>query len=55
MMLRPKIRGMEDIELKLDFDEPVDEVLEYAIRELGESDEVKCQSLQELREMIYGN
>ncbi|XP_033207200.1 alpha-tocopherol transfer protein-like isoform X3 [Belonocnema kinseyi] len=39
--------------LTLDFEEPSPEVMEYARRELGESDEVKCQTLQELREMIY--
>ncbi|KAI4502128.1 hypothetical protein M0802_002810 [Mischocyttarus mexicanus] len=37
----------------LDLDEPPPEVMEYARRELGETDEVKCQTLQELRDMIY--
>lgn len=42
-------------ELSLDLEEPSQEVMEYARRELGETEEVKCQTLQELREMIYGN
>ncbi|XP_043466265.1 alpha-tocopherol transfer protein-like isoform X2 [Leptopilina heterotoma] len=40
-------------ELSLDLEEPSQEVMEYARRELGETEEVKCQTLQELREMIY--
>ena len=48
-------KAEEDEELSLDLDEPSPEVMEYARRELGETDEVKCQTLQELREMIYGN
>lgn len=44
-----------DEEISLDLCEPPPEVIEYARRELGETDEVKCQSLQELRDMIYGN
>ncbi|KAK0086684.1 hypothetical protein PV326_005477, partial [Microctonus aethiopoides] len=42
-----------DEELDLDLAEPTPEVMEYAKRELGETDEVKCQTLQELRDMIY--
>lgn len=45
----------EDEELDLDLEELSPEVMEYAKRELGETDEVKCQTLQELRDMIYGN
>ncbi|XP_043288210.1 clavesin-2-like isoform X2 [Venturia canescens] len=44
----------EDEELDLDLDEPSSlEVIEYARHELGETDEIKCQTLQELRDMIY--
>ncbi|XP_051153477.1 alpha-tocopherol transfer protein-like isoform X2 [Leptopilina boulardi] len=43
----------EEEELTLDLEEPSQEVMEYARRELGETEEVKCQTLQELREMIY--
>ncbi|XP_053594282.1 alpha-tocopherol transfer protein [Microplitis demolitor] len=43
----------EDEELDLDLEELSPEVMEYAKRELGETDEVKCQTLQELRDMIY--
>lgn len=45
----------DDEELTLDLEEPSGEVLEYAKWELGETEEVKCQTLHELREMIYGN
>lgn len=41
-------------EVTLDLSEPSAEVMEYATRELGETEEVKCLTLQELREMIYG-
>lgn len=44
----------EDEQISLDLGEPPLEILEYARRELGETDEVKCQMLQELRDMIYG-
>ena len=44
----------EDEELALDLDFIPDEVAEYARRELGETEEVKCQTVHELREMIYG-
>lgn len=44
----------DDEQISLDFNVPP-EVMEYARRELGETDEVKCQTLQELRDMIYGN
>lgn len=45
----------EDMEISLDLSEPPPEIMEYAKRELGETDEVKCQTLQEFRDMIYGN
>lgn len=41
--------------ISLDLGEPSPEVMEYARVVLGETDEVKCQTLQDLREMIYGN
>lgn len=44
-----------DEQITLDLCEPPPEVMEYARRELGETDEVKCQTLQEFRDMIYGN
>lgn len=44
-----------DEQIGLDLNEPPPEVMEYARRELGETDEVKCQTLQEFRDMIYGN
>lgn len=47
--------SLDDEELTLDLEEPSPEVMEYARKELGETEEVKCQTLQELREMIYGN
>lgn len=45
----------EDVRISLDLGEPTPEVMEYAKREIGETDEVKCQMLQEFRDMIYGN
>jgi hypothetical protein len=45
----------DDEELTLDLDVIPPEVLEYARRELGETDEVKCRTIHELKEMIYGN
>lgn len=42
-----------DEQICLDLDDPPPEVMEYARRELGETDEVKCQTLQEFRDMIY--
>lgn len=42
----------DDEQISLDFSIPP-EVMEYARRVLGETDEVKCQTLQELRDMIY--
>ncbi|XP_072758675.1 alpha-tocopherol transfer protein [Anoplolepis gracilipes] len=42
----------DDEQISLDFSIPP-EVQEYARRVLGETDEVKCQTLQELRDMIY--
>lgn len=44
----------EDEQIQLDMCEPPPEVMEYARRELGETEEVKCQMLQEFRDMIYG-
>lgn len=44
-----------DEQITLDLCEPPPDVMEYARRELGETDEVKCQTLQEFRDMIYGN
>lgn len=44
---------MEDEQITLDLCEPPPEVVEYARRELGETEEVKCQTLQEFRDMIY--
>ncbi|XP_026827791.1 alpha-tocopherol transfer protein [Ooceraea biroi] len=44
---------LEDEQVSLDLSEPPPEILEYARRELGETDEVKCQMLQEFRDMIY--
>lgn len=44
----------DDEQLTLDLDHVPDEVLEYARRELGETEEVKCLTIHELREMIYG-
>lgn len=45
----------DDEEVCLNLGEPSPEVMEYARRELGETEEVKCQTLQELRDMVYGN
>lgn len=42
-----------DAQVTLDLGEPSPELVEYARRELGETEEVKCLTLQELREMIY--
>ncbi|KAJ8684228.1 hypothetical protein QAD02_020020 [Eretmocerus hayati] len=63
IMPEPKQRVLEELErpgeqredeqLTLDFDTIPDEVAEYARRELGETDDVKCQTIHELREMIY--
>lgn len=46
---------LSDEEVSLDLGEPSPEVMEYARRELGETDDVKCRTLQELRDTIYGN
>ncbi|XP_012267007.2 alpha-tocopherol transfer protein [Athalia rosae] len=43
----------DDEEVDLDLGEPSEEVMEYARRELGETEEAKCQSIQELRDLIY--
>lgn len=40
-------------ELALDLGEPSEEVMEYARRELGETEDIKYQTLNDLREMIY--
>uniref|UniRef100_A0ABD2WVD8 CRAL-TRIO domain-containing protein n=1 Tax=Trichogramma kaykai TaxID=54128 RepID=A0ABD2WVD8_9HYME len=56
IMPEPKESGefiATDEELALDLDFVPDEVQDYARRELGETDEVKCQTIHELREMIY--
>lgn len=45
----------DDEQVNLDLKDPPPEVMEYARRELGETDEIKCQSLQEFRDIIYGN
>ncbi|XP_034175121.1 alpha-tocopherol transfer protein isoform X1 [Osmia lignaria lignaria] len=42
-----------DEEVCLDLSEPSAEVMDYARRELGETEEVRCRTLQELRDMIY--
>ncbi|XP_020286463.1 alpha-tocopherol transfer protein-like isoform X2 [Pseudomyrmex gracilis] len=44
---------LDDEQIRLDLSEPSPDVMEYARRELGETEEVKCQMLQELRDMIY--
>lgn len=46
---------VDDEEVCLDLGEPSQDVIDYARRELGETDDVKCRTLQELRDMIYGN
>jgi len=43
----------DEEQISLDLTDPPPEVMEYARRELGETEEVKCQSLQEFRDMIY--
>lgn len=48
------VANAPDEELTLDLDHVPEEVQEYARRELGETEEVKCQTIHELREMIYG-
>ncbi|XP_076243158.1 alpha-tocopherol transfer protein [Calliopsis andreniformis] len=54
----PELKGdqvecFDDEEVTLYLGEPSPEVMEYARKELGETEEVKCQTLQELRDMIY--
>ncbi|XP_026670420.1 alpha-tocopherol transfer protein-like isoform X1 [Ceratina calcarata] len=44
---------LDDEQVCLDLSEPSPEVMEYARRELGETEDVKCKSLEELRDMIY--
>jgi len=55
----PELENNQELEndeqVTLDISEPPPEVMEYARRELGETEEVKCQTLQEFRDMIYGN
>ena len=46
---------LDDEQITLDLSEPPPEVMEYARMELGETEEVKCQTLQEFRDMIFGN
>ncbi|XP_058795618.1 alpha-tocopherol transfer protein-like isoform X2 [Phymastichus coffea] len=50
-----KTRGTRrpDEIVTLELDHIPDNVLEYARHELGESEEVKCQTIHELREMIF--
>lgn len=53
-VLEQKTEGpTDDEEVNLDLNQPSDEVMEYARRELGETEEIKCQTIQELRDMIY--
>ncbi|XP_028048844.2 alpha-tocopherol transfer protein isoform X2 [Monomorium pharaonis] len=49
----PQEYDEDELEVTLDLCEPPPEVKEYARRELGETEEVKCQTLQEFRDMIY--
>ncbi|KAF7409766.1 hypothetical protein HZH68_004147 [Vespula germanica] len=51
--LKDELIEHDDEIVNLDLDEPPPEVMEYARREVGETDEVKCQTLQELRDLIY--
>lgn len=51
--LKDELIVPDDEIVNLDLDEPPPEVMEYARRELGETDEVKCRTLQELRDLIY--
>lgn len=44
---------LDDEQVCLDLSEPSPDVMEYARRELGETEDVKCRTLQELRDMIY--
>lgn len=44
---------LEDEQISLDLIEIPPEVMEYARREVGETDEIKCQMLQEFRDLIY--
>lgn len=53
--LKDELIEPDDEIVNLDLDEPPPDVMEYARREVGETDEVKCQTLQELRDLIYGN
>ncbi|XP_046620963.1 alpha-tocopherol transfer protein-like isoform X2 [Neodiprion virginianus] len=53
-MPEPKIENEpDDEEVALDLSEPPEEVMEYARTQLGETDEVKCLTIDELRDMIY--
>lgn len=51
--LKDELIEPDDEIVNLDLDEPPPEVMEYARRELGETEEVKCQTLQEFRDLIY--
>lgn len=53
--LKDEPKLLEDEQISLDLSEPPPEVMEYARREVGETEEVKCQMLQEFRDLIYGN
>ncbi|XP_076634456.1 alpha-tocopherol transfer protein isoform X1 [Colletes latitarsis] len=48
-----EVQTDDEEEVSLNVGEPSPEVMEYARRELGETEEVKCQTIQELRDMIY--
>lgn len=52
--LKDDLLLQDDEQITLDLEYVPPEVMEYARRVLGETDEVKCQTLQELRDMIYG-
>lgn len=51
--LKDDLLLQDDEQITLDLEYVPPEVMEYARRVLGETDEVKCQTLQELRDMIY--
>ncbi|KOC62670.1 Alpha-tocopherol transfer protein-like [Habropoda laboriosa] len=44
---------VNDEEVCLDLGEPSPEVMEYARRELGETEDAKCRTLHEFRDMIF--
>ena len=53
--LKDEPKLLEDEQLSLDLTEIPPEVMDYARKQVGETDEVKCQMLQEFRDLIYGN